>query len=213
MKANIINLKKRIDRWDYITTAWKNAPFELKQIEAKPNPNIFHGVFLEHRELLDIAHKNKEEFLLIMEDDAEPQADWETRWKHILKYLHENDDWDLFNGGIHDVQDKFNKVVKLKDEGITTYLLDVQRGAASHFVYMRVETCLEKLKCWEEEGKPDFDGWYCSKLRTKACVPFIATQKDDYSDNAKDTRIWSDIFRHSQDLLMLRAFRMFQSNV
>ena len=59
-----------------------------------------------------------------------------------------------------------------------------------------------------------FDGWYSKKLKTMACIPYLAIQQDGYSDAAGEHRTWADRFSFEEDMMKyaLREF-MEQDNL
>jgi hypothetical protein len=87
-------------------------------------------------------------------------------------------------------------------------VLGVWRGAMAHFLYMRVEPCLKKMEEWEADGKPMFDGWYSHKMKTMASIPYLAFQRDGYSDSAGQERSWEERFIYEEDTMRyaLREF-------
>lgn len=211
MKAHIINLPERTDRWESFQQNWKDAPFELERVDGIRMTDPYHAVFLKHRELLQQAKDRGETHLLVMEDDAVPCKEYIYRWeKQIKPYLDRRDDWEVFNGGMLAIRDHVKKIVRIKNDDVMTMMLDVDRGCMAHFLYFKVEPALEKIKDWEEEGKPEFDAWYPSKLKCVASVPFLAIQSDGKSDATNTERTWEDRFRH-EELSMLFALREFIS--
>jgi hypothetical protein len=208
VKANVINLSERTDRWEAFCEAWKDSDLEIVRQEAIKDENVYHAVFFKHWEILLAAKERGEEHCLIMEDDAVPCADFVKRFKHIRDYLDIRDDWEIFNGGMLSIRDCVHKIVRIDDEGLTTMVLDVSRGCMAHFVYFKVDKALEKMKEWEADGRPEFDGWYSHKLICRACIPFISVQKDGHSDASKSERKWEERFKE-EEMTMKYALREF----
>jgi len=77
---------------------------------------------------------------------------------------------------------------------------------------MRVDPCLEKMQEWEADGKPMFDGWYSHKMKTVASIPYLAFQRDGYSDAAGHTRSWEERFTYEEDTMKF-ALREFMQPV
>jgi hypothetical protein len=198
VKAHVINLAERTDRWETFCEAWNGSELEIVREEAIKMDNVYDAVFLKHREILERAKANGEEHCLIMEDDAVPCKDFVKRFKHIRDYLEIRNDWEMFNGGMLSIRDCVHKIVRIDDEGLTTMVLSVTRGCMAHFVLFKVDKALEKIKDWEAEGKPEFDGWYSKKLDCRACIPFIAIQKDGKSDATGDFRSWEERFEYEE---------------
>jgi hypothetical protein len=214
-EAHVINVKERTDRWATFQESWKDMPLTLNRRDAiKPDGvevlDVYHAVFLKHREILTTAQKLGEKHVLIMEDDAYPGKDFAKHWAVIKEYLDARDDWELFNGGMLMIRDCVDKIIRIdhKDGSDPSMLLGVWRGAMAQFVYFKVDPALEKMKDWEAEGKPMFDGWYSKKLKTMACIPYLAIQQDGYSDAAGEHRTWADRFAFEEDMMKyaLREF-------
>jgi hypothetical protein len=199
VKAHIINLAERTDRWESFCEAWKDSGLELVREEAIKMDNVYHAVFFKHWEILLAAQKRGEEHCLIMEDDAVPREYFAKRFKHIQDYLDIRNDWDVFNGGMLSIRDCIHKIVRIDDEGLTTMVLDVVRGCMGQFLYFKVDRALERIKDWEKEGRPEFDGWYAHYLKCRACIPYLAIQKDGHSDASGEHRSWEERFEAEED--------------
>jgi hypothetical protein len=212
-EAHVINVAERSDRMMKFVKDWEGRGIAIIREDAfKPDGvsirNVYDAVFLKHRQILEAAKHRGDEYCLIMEDDAIPCNDFELRFKHIKDYLHVRNDWDVFNGGMLSMRDCVTKIVRIKDDGLTTMLLTSVRGCMGQFLYFRVDDALRRLRSWEAEGKPEFDGWYPHYLRCIACVPFLAMQSDGFSDAAKDERKWEDRFKF-EETSMLHSLREF----
>lgn len=208
VKAYVINLPERTDRWETFKKNWKKTGLDFERTDAIRMDNVYDAVFLKHRQLLQQAKERGDTHLLVMEDDAVPCADFDKRFKHIRDYLDIRDDWEVMNGGMLSIRDCVKKIVKVEDEGISTFLLGVDRGCMAHFLYFKVEPALKKLEDWEAEGRPEFDAWYSSKLKCEASIPYLAIQSDGYSDAEKGERTWEERFKFEQ-LSMIFALREF----
>lgn len=198
---SVINLLERTDRWEQFQKVWDTTRLAYNRTDAfKANDEegVYKAVFLKHRFLVEEAHLRGDKYLLIMEDDAVPCADFDARWSNIKSALHSFEAWDVFNGGCLAIHDKIDRVFCLTDNetGLKTVLLDVGRGCMAQFLYFHVENMYTKMKLWEEKSCPAFDSWYCEKdFRTLACVPFLATQSDGFSNAQSGEREWEDRFK------------------
>ena len=61
-EAHVINVKERTDRWTTFQESWKDMPLTLNRRDAiKPDGvevlDVYHAVFLKHREILTTAQK------------------------------------------------------------------------------------------------------------------------------------------------------------
>lgn len=208
VKAHIINLAERTDRWEAVCEAWKDSGLEIVREDAFKMKDVYAAVFMKHRDILTRANEAGEEHCLIMEDDAVPCKDFALRFKHIRDYLDIRNDWDIFNGGMLSMRDCIHKIVRIDDDGLTTMVVDAVRGCCAHFVYFKVKTALERIKDWEADGMPEFDGWYPHKLKCKASIPFLAIQRDGKSDALGEHRSWEERFAAEEESMKygLREF-------
>ena len=206
----VINLAERTDRWDAFQKAWANTDLKIDRTDAIKDSNVFKAIFTKHRELIEEAHAKGEKYLLIMEDDAIPCADFDTRWKQVRDVLHSFDNWEIFNGGCLAIHDRINQVLKLEDKNtyFKTLLLSPKRGCMAHFLYFNVEKARERMKTWESDGCMEFDAWYCSKFEVLACVPFLSIQSDGFSDETKTQREWKSRF-DAEEAGLLHSLRDF----
>jgi len=221
--ANVINVAERTDRWEKFTNDWKDkTTIKIERQDAfKPDgteiKDVYEAVFLKHREILTKAKERGEKYCLIMEDDAIPCKDFDERFEAIYEYLENHpEEWDCFNGGMLKIHESIQSVIRLTHKsGLNppTLLIKTNRGCMAHFVILKVDSVLEKTKCWEEEGKPLFDGWYTSKLNCLASVPYLAQQSDGKSDVSGEHREWVDQFRFEEEAMLyyLRTFIYYPS--
>ena len=212
-EAHVINVASRTDRMMRFVKDWEGRGIAIIREDAfvpdgESIRNVYDAVFLKHRQILEAAKHKGEEFCLIMEDDAIPCDDFELRFKHIKDYLCLRKDWDVFNGGMLSMRDCVTKIVRIKDDGLTTLVVNSVRGCMAQFLYFRVDDALRKMRSWEAEGRPEFDGWYPHYLRCLACIPYLAVQSDGFSDSSKDERKWEERFKF-EEVSMRFALRDF----
>lgn len=208
MKAQVINLRERSDRWESIQRAWRNV-LDVERTDAIRMENGYHAVFLKHREMLQQAKERGDTHLLILEDDAVPCDEFQTRWSQLKAYLDSREDWDIFNGGMLSMREGVEKITRIKQDGMTTMLLNVREGCMAQFLYFRIsDTLFDGLQKWEEEGKPEFDGWYPRQFRVVACIPYLAIQEDGFSDVGAVVREWRERFK-VEEIMMKYALRDF----
>jgi hypothetical protein len=215
-EAHVINVASRSDRMMRFVKDWEGRGLAIIREDAfVPDGtsirNVYDAVFLKHRQILEAAKHRGDEFCLIMEDDAIPCDDFELRFKHIKDYLCLRKDWDVFNGGMLSMRECVNKIVRIKDDGLTTLVVSSVRGCMAQFLYFRVDDALRKMRSWEAEGRPEFDGWYPHYLRCVACIPYLAVQCDGFSDSSKDERKWEERFKF-EEVSMRFALREFFSD-
>lgn len=100
MKAFVINLKSRPDRWARMKKVFANSDIKISRINAVLAENPHYGVMKSFLRALRKAQALKLDNVLLLEDDCMPTAGWRSRWTKICSWLHENPDkWDLYSGG------------------------------------------------------------------------------------------------------------------
>jgi hypothetical protein len=224
--AHVINVAERTDRWEKFLSNWKDqTTVKIEREDAfKPDGteirDVYDAVFLKHREILTKAKERGEKYCLIMEDDAVPCKDFGERFEAIYEYLDTHQEqWDCFNGGMLSISDSIRGIVRLTHlkTGLQppTMLLKAIRGCMGHFLILKVDSALEKIKDWEAEDKQMYDGWYPRKLDCLASIPFLAIQSDGYSDASGEQREWADRFRFEEDTMLysLKEFIYYSSSL
>lgn len=204
--AYVINLKEREDRWKSIQERWKDTGLTLHRVDAIKMDDVYHAVFYKHRELLEEAHKRGDKYILIMEDDAVPCENFARRFADIQSFAHTKPHWDIINGGALSLRDP-TYIFKLKTD-YNQILMQCKLGIMAQFLYMRVDTCLEKLKKWEDDGKREFDAYYFQALNVFAAIPYLAIQEDGHSNAANHVREWSRRFA-MEEVAILHSLREF----
>jgi hypothetical protein len=211
--AHVINVADRTDRWETFTSNWQDqTTIKIEREDAfKPDGteirDVYDAVFLKHREILTKAKERGEKYCLIMEDDAIPGKDFGERFEAIYEYLETHEEqWDCFNGGMLSIGDSVKGIIRLSHLKTKlhppTMLLKATRGCMGHFLLLKVDPVLEKIKDWEADHKPMYDGWYPSKLDCMASIPFLAKQSDGFSDSSGDQREWTDRFAFEEDTML-----------
>jgi hypothetical protein len=223
--AHVINVAERTDRWEKFMSDWQDqTTIKIEREDAfKPDgteiTNVYDAVFLKHREILTKAKERGEKYCLIMEDDAIPGKNFAERFEIIYEYLENHEDqWDCFNGGMIGIGSSVQGIIRLTHLKTNlqppTMLLKANRGCMGHFLILKVDSVLEKVKDWELEHKPMYDGWYPSKLNCLASIPFLSQQSDGYSDSSGDQRQWTDRFALEEDAMLysLKEFIYYPSS-
>ena len=130
-KTYVINLKKRNDRWEQINTNFKNTKLKLNRWDAiygkdlsdekiKQITNNFCyylcspsmiGIWMSHYSLWQHIVKNNETNVLIMEDDAYPADDFNSRLPTLLEKIPKDFDM-LYFGCIGSCDEQYNNFIK-----------------------------------------------------------------------------------------------------
>jgi hypothetical protein len=206
MEAYVINLSHRTDRWEKMVKNW-SPYFKLNRVEGLKinDEKLSHaqratlGLSLTHKLLIEDAVKRGLQTILILEDDAVPEAWFYSRWVEMKTYMDTHlDEWEIFNGGIHKLQEIYN-IVDLRHG----CLMDGKHGGASHFIYLNLSNGTEKLTNWEgnwntkpiyEYEKTEIDLYYNSQFKLFCAFPLLAKQANDVSDIVNSDRSWDNLY-------------------
>jgi hypothetical protein len=201
MKAYVINLKSRPDRWASIKKRFSGSDIELERLEAVKSPsNGAHGCFLSFIKALKLAKKAGLPNVLILEDDCLPVVGWKGRWRKIQKWLDSRPEkWDLYSGGSHQIA--FAKQIG-QEEGIIYY--DPVWSIAAHWLYIPERSYDMLLSHYE---KYSYGAAVWSKLgidvhnnlfKTVITHPFVAYQESGHSNINKTYRNTNKIFKNAE---------------
>lgn len=119
VKAYCINLKDRPERWETIKKNWEGLmPVErIDAVDRRAEKDGMRGVYESHLKIMN-AYLTTEDYknghsLLILEDDAVPCRDFDTRLKKFWDFL--PSDWQVFLPGFWPNQfsewDKVNEFI------------------------------------------------------------------------------------------------------
>jgi len=206
MEAYVINMKHRTDRWENMIKNWSPF-FKLNRVDGLKitDENLTHaqratlGLSQTHKLLVEDAVKRGLKTILILEDDAVPEAWFYERWVEMKNYLDTHlDEWEVFNGGVHKLQEFYN-LVDLKNG----CLIDGKHGGASHFIYLNLSNGTEKLTNWNTEwnlpqiykyDNTEIDMYYNSQFKLYCAFPLLAKQANDVSDIVNCDRTWDNLY-------------------
>jgi hypothetical protein len=198
MKAFVLNLDSRPERWDAIKSRFRGSNITLERIPAIPHEIGMYGNFLSFLKAFRLAKRRGLESVLILEDDCVPTKNWETNWKQIKGWLDSNpDEWDIYSGGawggnsfVQKITDwlgmKPNTIGKVGNNTIFKYPV-VTMGA--HWLYIPKRT-LDKVidryssisflpKVNKKLGMDMLHGFF---FKIVSSYPFIAYQASAYSN-------------------------------
>lgn len=72
IRAYVINLPERTDRWIAIQSHWAGLVDELIRVDGVRHPHPHNGCGLAHINAMRMGFANKEEVVFVLEDDALP---------------------------------------------------------------------------------------------------------------------------------------------
>ena len=183
MEINIINLKQRSDRWDYISNLFKD--FNIKRFEAIQHKEGWIGCTLSHMELIKKAKENNEDYLIVMEDDTAlfDVDGFPEKFRKIMDYLPKNlKKWDIFQFGVTYSVNGNNDNVHIINEDLD--IIEYQYGQTTNFIVYNKSTYDKMLDNKMIKLEDDVVDQHMNNFnfRLWTTIPFISYQKDDYSD-------------------------------
>lgn len=190
----VINLKERVDRFEYIKNEFNN--YNLNIIEAIKHNEGWKGCFKSHKKCIKIAIKKKLDFIIVMEDDCLKTKYFDNKINEIINYLSNNKEkWDIFLGGVTCAYNEKNELIN-KNIG----LIKINWGKTSHFTIYN-SSCYDEILNKEINISID-KCWYYTNLKIITVVPFISTQKEDYSNIENRIVNYNSRFNQSEKILL-----------
>lgn len=105
LPAYVINLDKRIDRWENIQKQWNSVPFvHLQRVSAvehyfSPQHNhTVNGCGVSHLQTIQLAFEEQtsSNIIFVLEDDAVPHASFNDIFPEIYQWANDHmDEWDI----------------------------------------------------------------------------------------------------------------------
>jgi hypothetical protein len=183
--AYVINLDSRTDRWDQIRKDWKNA-FPLERVPAVEATPGWKGCSLSHIKVVEEAKARGEPYVLVWEDDCVPRnrhpVAIRAMWNEVMAKLAANQDkWDVVLGGATWA----NGTTVSENSELTTHhmrVFNLPRGFTTHWTLWNVNSVFDRLMAYKEVLDVQIDVFMYHQFRVKVVVPFLAEQRQGYSD-------------------------------
>ena len=203
MRAFVINLKTRTDRYEKIKKIFADSPIQVSRIDAVKSNNPHNGLLKSFIKALRKARAMKLKNILILEDDCLPTSGWRKRWKLICKWLEDNPDkWDIYSGGNHSIlfPQQVGKIDNIK-------FYDPLYSLASHWIYVPQRSYDKLIEHYSFILKlspilPIISVDHLNNaLKTVVSHPFMAYQRSDYSNTRKVYRNTEKMFSNAENSL------------
>lgn len=172
LKAYCINLDSRPDKWKATETAFSDSGLTLQRFSGIVKSEGWRGCGASHVALAHEAMRLRLPYVIIVEDDCVPVADFGVRFPLLLKALEADSGWDMFLGGPTNVQGPID---------VREPLIEIERGFALHF-YVLKACAYEKAIAWNADRHGPIDVYYSDQFRIVTSHPAIATQRPSKSD-------------------------------
>lgn len=207
----VINLDDRLDRWTALQSELKDWP-NVERVSAIKHSPGWVGCTLSHIKCLELAKKRNYEWVLILEDDCMMKPNALQNFKSLLPFLWKNrNKWDVFMGGIScGITPDFKLTGNQKFISRNPNLYQVS-GCNSHFCmlhrdsYTRILEKIPKNPSNYIHSENAIDTWYRDNFRVWSTSPFIAIQREGFSDilnNYSDTTVQQNITEHLLDKII-----------
>ena len=169
-----INLDDRKDKWEETQAAFKYTGIVPIRFPAIRHSEGWRGCGASHVAIArDAIHKGHP-WILVIEDDCMPSADFAERWPAVKKQLWENRGaWDIFLAGPTYLQGP----VKPLGEN----LIEIDSAFATHF-YVLNAAAYERAIAWNPDRHGPIDVYYSNEFRIVTTHPILATQRPTISD-------------------------------
>ena len=188
----VINLDKRVDRWNEIQDIFIDWP-SLERVSAVEDSPGWKGCAKSHFKCIRLAKERRYPWVLILEDDCIVKPDSLERFRGILPILWERrSEWDIFLGGC-----TFVNNIKLKEANPPIFELT---GRTAHFCLINMDA-YDKILTGYHFTK-DIDVFYEESVRLWCTIPYIAVQKAGKSDILNKDVNYSDVFKDSEQKLI-----------
>jgi len=188
-----INLDSRPDRWSDVQNAFEGTGVHPERFSAIKHAEGWKGCGESHVAIARTAMRRGLPWVLIIEDDCVPVADFKERWPTVKKALwDERDAYDIFLGGPTFIQGPAQMHGK--------HLMEIENAYALHFYVLRA-SAYEKVIAWNPDRHGRIDVYYSDQLRVVTTAPLLATQRPSISDIEDGVQDYSDIFDRSSAAL------------
>lgn len=199
--AYVINLDSRTDRWEQVQKDWKNA-FPLVRVPAVLATPGWKGCSLSQIKIVEEARARGESYVLVWEDDCMPRNRHpfaiRALWFEIMAKLNANQDkWDIVLGGATWAQ---GTTVSINND-LSTYnatVYNLPRGFCAHWALWNVNTTYDKLMEYKTTLESQIDVYMYNHFRVKVVVPFLAEQRQGYSNIENADVNYADWFNSSE---------------
>lgn len=179
----------RPEKWKATQFAFEGTGIIPKRFSAVRHAEGWRGCGASHVAIAREAMQLGLPWVLIVEDDCQPVADFAQRWPTIKRALaDESGSWDIFLGGPTYVQGPVQPLGR--------HLMKIDTGFALHF-YVLHATAYEKALAWNPDRHGPIDVYYSNQLRIATTHPLLAIQRPSESDIQAKSTNYIELFQDS----------------
>jgi len=208
MKAFVINLNDRHDRWLNIQRHFDGSNITLERISAVKHRVGAYGNFRSFIKAIKLAQRLRLPNILILEDDCLPRPGWMDLWPEVVAWLDMNPDkWDIYSGGAWHMY--FPTEVG-RSESVVFY--DPAWSVAAHWLYIPERSYAGLLAHYERASfatkvMPALGiNVHNNAFKTVVSYPFMAYQESGFSDIKGETRPLEKQFINAERSLRKAGF-------
>jgi GR25 family glycosyltransferase involved in LPS biosynthesis len=190
MLARVINISERTERWNQVKEVFsKVTTLQIGKFDAvKDNPG-WRGLISSHRNAIFEAKMNKEKMMILLEDDIILSEDFDSRFPKILRWLEDNENWDIFYGG-HTFAEFENIISKelaiVKGKFLTAHFIIINSKVYDRILASDINNPIDLF--YRQNG-----------FNTITTTPMLAWQRPSYSDIEKRDVEYYNYFAESEE--------------
>ena len=191
----------RPDKWVDTKAAFDGTGIKIQRFSGIRHKEGWRGCGAAHVAIAREAMRRGLPWVLVIEDDCLPVADFTERWPIVKKALwNEMGSWDIFLGGPTYIQGPIEH--KGKD------LISINTAFATHF-YVLQAAAYERVIAWNPDRHGPIDVYFSNQLRKVTTYPMLATQRASLSDIKGTIIDYSKFFDESDDSIqqLMYAYR------
>jgi hypothetical protein len=187
-----INLDDRPERWEETKAAFEGTDIVPRRFSGIRHTEGWRGCGASHVAVARDAMRRGLPWILVLEDDCDPVADFTERWPIVKEALWaERDSWDIFLGGPTFIQGPAEALGPLTR---------IEGAYALHFYVLRA-SAYEKALAWNPDRHGPIDVYYSDQFRIVTTQPLLAVQRRSVSDNEEEEVDYGYLFRRSEHVL------------
>lgn len=199
----VINLDERTDRWEQLQKEWKGV-FNLNRVAAIKETPGWKGCALSHIKIIEEAKSRGDPYVLIWEDDCtprnrHPRAILEL-WNEVLyKLSMHQDKWDIVLGATSRALKGGTYNSTLSTKNVKVY--DLPHGFTTHWILYN-SSCYDRMIEYKNTLHTQIDVFMFQQFNVKVVTPFLAQQRESYSDIEGQTRNYTEWFDDAERKLL-----------
>jgi GR25 family glycosyltransferase involved in LPS biosynthesis len=206
MKSYCINLRRRPDRWRFMSQQFKRLGLEVERFEAIEGKRLSPDVVgakrpggiactMSHLAIIREAQRRGEPAIMLFEDDAVLCKDFNQRLALFLRTVPVG--WDMLFLGISSITNEIQ---------ITQNVHRLVNGWTTHAYILRRKMFAAVIESMSPQPCREPDEYYNALMPDHKCyvfLPCLSYQRDDWSDIKERFRRDEDRFRglYEDDLL------------